>query len=144
MISIELYVAILLAISAVSMYFIIGVILKQIRLFKAPFEDADQYDDQTIKTVLRFRIVLFIISLVIILMGMIPITINILTLVIDTGRPKVVQPISLIYSLGVHIQGLLLSYFVSRLYRLASNEKEMTDFTQHRLETDLKHEQNKK
>lgn len=138
MISIQAYVLILLVISAISMYFIGGVVLKQIRLLKAPFEQADQYDEATRKLLIRFRHVLFIISLTIIIMGLIPIAINILTLLVDTGRPKVVKPISLVYSLGVHLQGLLLSYLVSRLYRLASNEKEMTDFTQHHLEEELK------
>lgn len=133
-ISLAVYVPILLAISALSMYFIFGVLIKQIRLMRRPFELADQYDDITRIILVRFRRVLLIISLVIIIMGMIPIAINLLTLFFDTGRPKVIKPISLVYSLGVHIQGLLLSYLVSRLYRLASNEKEMTDFTQHHLE----------
>lgn len=134
MISIELYVLLLLGISAVSMYLIINVIIKQVRLLRVPFVG---YDKKTQGILKRFRYVLFIIALTIIVMGMIPVTINILTLLIDTGRPRVVQPISLIYSLGVHLQGLLLSYLVSRLYRLASNEKEMTDFTQQHLEEEL-------
>lgn len=131
------YVLLLLAISAVSMYFIVGVLIKQVRLLRAPFEQADQYDEATRKILVHFRYVLFIISLTIIIMGMIPIVINILTLLVDTGRPKTVKMVSLVYSLGVHIQGLLLSYLVSRLYRLASNEKDMTDFTQHHLEEEL-------
>lgn len=143
MISLELYVIILLIISAISMYFILGVLIKQIRLMKAPFVEADQYDEATRKVLHRFRRVLLIISLTIIFMGMIPIAINVITLLFDTARPSVIKPISLVYSLGVHIQGLLLSYLVSRLYRLASNEKEMTDFTQHHLEQDLQDERNK-
>lgn len=141
MISIELYVLILLAISAVSMYFIIGVLVKQIRLLKAPFEEAEKYDDETIRIVRRFRYVLFIISLTIIVMGLIPIAINLLTLLVDTGRPNTVKPVSFVYSLGVHVQGLLLAYLVSRLYRLASSQKDATDFTQHHLEEELKQEQ---
>lgn len=141
MISIELYVMILLAISAVSMYFIIGVLIKQVRLLKAPFEEAEKYDEDTLRIVRRFRYVLFIISLTIIIMGFIPVGINVLTLIVDTGRPMEVKPISFVYSLGVHIQGLLLAYLVSRLYRLASSQKDATDFTQHHLEEELKQEQ---
>lgn len=140
-ISLENYVLILLGISAVSMYFIVGVLLKQIRLLKAPFEKADEYDDHTRKILVRFRYVLFIISLTIIVMGLIPIGINFVTLLIDTSRPATVKPLSLIYSLGVHFQALLLSYLVSRLYQLASNEKAMTDFTQNHLEEELRDEQ---
>lgn len=143
MISLQIYVLLLLAISAVSMYFIGGVVAKQIRLLRAPFAQADEYDEPTRKILVRFRYVLFIISLTIIFMGLIPIVINVITLLVDTGRPDEVPTISLIYSLGVHLQGLFLSYLVSRLYQLARNEKEMTDFTQHHLEVELQHEQNK-
>lgn len=137
MITIQMYVLMLLAISAVSMYLIIGVIIKQIRLMRAPFEMEDEYDDQTRKVLTHFRNVLFVISLTIIIMGLIPITINILTLLIDTGRPHTVKPISYVYSGSVHIQALMLSYLVSRLYRLASNEKKITDFTKQNLKDKL-------
>jgi hypothetical protein len=143
MISLELYVTILLIISAFSMYFIVGVLIKQLRLLKAPFVLDEQYDEHTRKILVRFRRVLFVISLTIIIMGMIPIAINILSLCINTGRPKMVSTISLVYSLGVHVQGLLLSYLVSRLYRLASNEKDMTDYTQQHLEHELEVEKSK-
>lgn len=105
------YILILLAISAVAMFFIVRVIAKQITLFKYPIAD---------KTVRHFRNTLFAISLVIILMGLIPITINVVTLFVETGRPATVKPISLVYSLAVHIQTLLLSYLLWRIYRLAS------------------------
>lgn len=141
MTSIEIYVLILLAMSAVSMYFIVGVLIKQLRLLKAPFEEAEKYDEATQKVLKRFRTILFVISLTIIVMGLIPVGINLLTLFIDTGRPQEVRITSFIYSMGVHIQALLLSYLVSRLYKLASSEKDMTDFTQHHLEEELKSEQ---
>lgn len=143
MITTELYVLILLAISAVSMYFITGVLIKQIRLLKAPFVLGEQYDEATKKILVRFRLVLFIISLTIIVMGLIPIGINILTLLTETGRPATVRPVSFVYSLGVHLQGLFLAYLVSRLYQLASSEKDFTDNTQHRLEEELKDEKSK-
>lgn len=142
-ISIELYVCILLALSAISLRYIIPVIIKQLRLLRAPFEEAEKYDDATRKILVHFRYVLFVISLAIFVFGLIPISINILTLLVDTGRPSVVQPISFVYSMSVHLQALMLSYLVSRLYRLASNEKQMTDFTQHHLEQELKNEKNK-
>jgi hypothetical protein len=105
------YILILLAISAVAMIFIIRVILKQITLFRYPITD---------KTVRHFRNTLFAISLVIIIMGLIPIAINVATLFVETGRPSTVKPVSLVYSLAVHLQTLLLSYLLWRIYRLAS------------------------
>ena len=140
MITMTTYVLILLAISAVSMYFIVRVLLKQIRLLRAPFEEAEQYDEATRKILHRFRFVLFIISLTIIVMGLVPVVINILTLLVNTDRPTEVQPISFIYSFAVHLQGLMLAYLVSRLYRLASNQKELTDSTQIHLENELQQE----
>lgn len=105
------YILILLAISAVAMIFIIRVILKQITLFRYPITD---------KTVRHFRNTLFAISLVIIIMGLIPIAINVATLFVETGKPSTVKPVSLVYSLAVHLQTLLLSYLLWRIYRLAS------------------------
>lgn len=105
------YILTLLAISAVAMVFIVRVLVKQIRLFKYEVTD---------KTVKHFRSTLFAISLVIIIMGLIPIAINVLTLFVETGRPHTVKPISLVYSLAVHLQTLLLSYLLWRIYRLAS------------------------
>ena len=101
----------LLAISAVAMFFIVRVIAKQVSLFKHPIAD---------KHVRRFRNTLFAISLTIIIMGLIPIAINIFTLFRDTGRPPVVQWLSFIYSLTVHLQTLLISYLLWRIYKLAS------------------------
>jgi len=105
------YILILLAISAVAMYFIIKVIVKQVSLFKYPITD---------RHVRRFRNTLFAISLTIIIMGLIPIGINIVTLFHETGRPGTVQLLSFIYSMTVHLQTLLLSYLLWRIYKLAS------------------------
>jgi len=143
MITLEIYVVMLLIISAVSMYFIIGVLIKQIRLIKAPFELDSEYDDATKKVLIKFRQILFIISMTIVFTGLIPIVINIATLLFDLERPLIVQPIGFLYTVGVHVNGLLLSYLVSRLYRLASNEKEITSFVQHHIEDKLKKEKNK-
>lgn len=118
MISLELYVLILLALSAFAMSFIFRVLRKQIQLYKQPIHDKD---------VNHFRNVLFAISLTIIVMGFIPIIINMVTLFTDTERPDTIGFVSLVYSLGVHLQTLLLSYLLWRIYRLATgdfNDKE--------------------
>lgn len=107
------YILVLLAISAVAMFFIVRVLVKQIKLFRYPITDQD---------ISHFRNVLFAISLTIIIMGLIPIAINIATLFIDTSRPNTVQPISFIYSMGVHLQTLFLSYLLWRIYRLATDD----------------------
>lgn len=137
MISLELYVLVLLGISGVSMYFIVGVLIKQVRLLKAPFEQAELYNEQTRKILVHFKYILFMISLTILIMGLIPVGINILTFLVETGRPLVVKPISFIYSTSVHLQALILSYLVSRLYQLAGSEKAFTDLAQKHIEDEL-------
>lgn len=113
MIDLQTYVLILLAIAAVGMFYILRVFLKQKRLFKFRIEDRD---------VRHFRYVLFAISIVIIVCGLIPIGINIFTLLADESRrPDKVSLVSFVYSMGVHLQSLLLSYLLWQIYRLAGN-----------------------
>ena len=106
------YILILLAISAVAMYFIMRVVTKQLKLFKSPISDKD---------IRHFRSTLFYISLTIIVMGLIPIAINLYTVFYPTGRPATVSPLSFVYSMGVHLQTLFLSYLLWRIYRLAND-----------------------
>lgn len=118
MISLIPYILILLAIGIVAMVFIIKVLIKQIHLFKYPIPD---------KNVSHFRNTLFAISLTIIVMGSVPLAINVYTLFFNTTRPSEVTPISFIYSFAVHLQTLLLSWLLWRIYRLATadfNDKE--------------------
>lgn len=112
MIELQTYICILLAISAFAMSFIVRVIIKQLQLYKTPISDPD---------VRHFRNILFLISMVIVVCGSIPIIINIYTLFEPSGRPPVVALVSFIYSLGVHLQTLLLSYLLWRIYRLAND-----------------------
>lgn len=113
MIDLKTYVIMLLLIAAVGMFYIFRVIREQRRLFKFQVTDRD---------VRHFRYVLFAISLVIVVMGSIPIAINLLTLFGGvTGRPHTVSAVSLVYSLGVHIQSTLLSYLLWQIYKLAKN-----------------------
>ena len=114
------YIFILLAISAVAMYFIFRVITRQVNLFKRPITEKD---------IKHFRYTLFAISIVIVVMGLIPIGINLITLIVEltgngnSGRPNNITLISFVYSMGVHIQSLLLSYLLWRIYRLANDDE---------------------
>jgi hypothetical protein len=114
------YILILLGISAVAMLFIFRVISRQTDLFKRPIAEKD---------IRQFRITLFAIALVIVIMGLIPITINLITLIVelgdsgDSGRPNTISSLSLVYSLGVHLQTLFLSYLLWRIYRLANDDE---------------------
>lgn len=113
MIDLVPYIIILILISAVAMVYIIKVLIKQVKLFRLPIIDQD---------VRHFRNVLFAISLTVIIMGLIPLAINVYTLFALTGRPLKIAPISLIYSLAVHLQTFFLSYLLWRIYRLATGD----------------------
>ena len=112
MIDLQAYVIMLLVIAGIGMHFIFKVIREQRRLFKYRIEN---------RIIRRFRYALFAISVVIVVMGLIPIGINLYTLLVDNaGRPHTVSLVSLVYSLGVHIQSLLLSYLLWQIYKLAA------------------------
>lgn len=121
MIQLVPYILILLGISAIAMGFIFRVIRKQLGLFKQPLNERD---------IKYFRYTLFAISVVIVVMGLIPIAINLVTVFIElggngnSGRPSTVSPISFIYSMGVHLQTLFLSYLLWRIYRLANGDND--------------------
>lgn len=115
MLDLQTYIITLLVVAALGMFYIFRVILKQIKLFKI----TEAPDIQ------NFRLKLFALSLVIVIMGLIPIGINVFTLFNDTNRPHKVPTLSLVYSAGVHLQSLFLSYILWRIYRLADEQEEV-------------------
>lgn len=133
-IPIELYATLLLVIRLTSMTFIFFVLRRQFSLFRLPIRDASQYDVKALK---HFRVVLFTLALIIFLGNIVPAAIDIITLLNqDTGRPRVVQPISIIYTMTASMTALISSYLIWRLYRLAADEKEITDLTVKRLKNE--------
>lgn len=114
MLNLQTYVIILLAVAAVGMFYIFRVIIKQIKLFKITETPLIQ----------NFRLKLFILSLVIVVMGLIPIGINLYSLFNNTNRSLKVPTLSLVYSAGVHLQSLFLSYILWRIYRLADEQED--------------------
>jgi hypothetical protein len=131
MIDLDLYVIILLLISLVGMTFIFFVVRRQLGLFKLPL---GEYSEKTQKQLRHFRITLFAISMTIIISGMIPIALNIYTLLYDTARPDKVPWVSFIYAMGVHLQGLLLSFQMWRLYRLSADNDNTNEFSKKGIE----------
>lgn len=136
MISITLYAAILLLVRIVSMTFITLVLKRQWALLKLPIKNAEQYNVKALK---HFRIVLFTIVLVIFIGNLVPAIIDIATILqANTGRPDTVNPVSLIYTLTASVTSLISSYLIWRLYRLAADEKDITDLTVKRLKDQIK------
>ena len=96
------------------------VIRKQWALFKLPIDHS----------ILRFRRTLFFLTLAIFIGNIIPAVIDLLTLFDLTTRPLTVQLPSVLYSFDNSITALLSSYLIWRLYRLAADERAITDFTE--------------
>lgn len=128
-IDIQIYAGILLVLRIVSMTFMSMVIAKQVSLFKFSVP----------KKIRRFRVVLFALAIAILIGNFIPAGINTLTILdVQTGRPAEVHLVSTIYTLNASLVALLSSYLIWRLYRLAANEKEITDLTAKRLTEEKK------
>lgn len=128
------YAAILLVMGLASMAFIVVVIRRQLQLFKIPITDT---------SVRHFRYVLFALALTIIITNLIPVSIDALSLFVNLGRPKEVRMLSVVYAMSVHINALLSSYFIWRLYRLAGDPREVTDFTESQLSDNIKEKREK-
>lgn len=128
MISIKILAIVLLAMHAGSAAYIFNVLRKQASLLRLPI-------DTYLK---HFRIVLFALSLAIFLGNIIPIFIDGVTLFVDIGRTPSVRPISVLYAVSNALTALVSAYLIHMLYRLAANEKDITDYTQTTLEAELK------
>lgn len=132
MISIKTLALVLLAMHAGSAAYIFTVLKKQVTLLRLPI-------DSYLK---HFRIILFVLSLAIFIGNIIPIVIDGLTLFIDLGRAASVRPIGIAYAISNAVTAFVSAYLIHMLYRLAADEKEVTDYTQHlseiNIETDKK------
>lgn len=102
-----------------SVFFISFVIRRQLGLFKI----------ETPEYLKHFRRVLFTLSVIILIGNIIPIVVDLLTLFVETGRPHQLRVVSVLYALSNAITALVSAYLIWRLYRLAADTKEMTDFT---------------
>ena len=107
--SIQALALLLLIGRAISITFIVLVIIKQWRLMRLPID----------KEVVIFRRVFFVLSLIILAGNIIPIIIDVLTLFIETGRPANLRPISVSYALSNSFTAAVSAALIWSLYRLA-------------------------
>lgn len=101
-----------------SMFFIGFVIKRQLTLFKIP----------TMKGLKHFRLTLFYLSMAILIGNFIPITIDTLSLFINIGRPQHVKLASILYAVSNALIEFLSAYLVWKLYQLAANPGDITDY----------------
>lgn len=134
MIPIKILAVVLLTTHAGSAVFIFNVLRKQALLLRMPI-------DSYLK---HFRIILFALSLAIFAGNIIPIFIDGATLFVNLGRTPSVRPISVLYAISNALTAFISAYLIHMLYRLAANEKEVTDYTQQSLEDELKVSKSKK
>lgn len=108
--------------------FIFFVLKRQYSLFKLPIKDEGKLDGKAIR---HFRAVLFGLALIVFIGNIVPFGIDLLTILNDDfiGRPGTVRVVSFIYTLSASLTSLISSYLIWRLYRLAADEKDITDLT---------------
>lgn len=106
-----------------SVSFISFVIQRQVGLLKIPIE----------KELKHFRMTLFGLSLAILIGNFIPITIDTLTLFINTGRPEHVRFVSILYAMSNAVIEFISAYLVWKLYQIAANPQDITDYENNRL-----------
>lgn len=112
MIPIEIIALILLLMRIGSGVFILIVMKKQWELLKVPIEPH----------LMRFRMVLFALSLAIFIGNIIPVIIDAATLFFDTTRPPFLSVTSVSYAMSNAITALLSAYFIHTLYRIAAKD----------------------
>ena len=122
-IPIEILALILLLIHSGSVVYMINVIRKQWALMKLPPDVSVLIDptSEQIEEVKYFRRVLFVLSLVILIGNLIPIFVDLATIIFNnpTGRPDHVKIISLMYALSNALTELISAYLINLLYRLS-------------------------
>lgn len=124
MLSIQVLATILLFARVGSQYYIYKVLKQQHALLKAPLNPVLM---PISKTLIRFRRVLFGLSIVIFLGNIVPMIIDIISMLgIDQGRPANVRPISLAYAFSNALVAFVSSYLIHTLYRLAAADSDIT------------------
>ena len=106
--SVSLYALLLLIFRAISIYLIIDVIRKQKQLRKRVLKDKD---------VIILRRDMYILSIAVLCINIIPVVVDISTLFGYTTRPDNVNILSVLYVLSYSIGTLLLTLILWRMYR---------------------------
>lgn len=130
MISLQIIAAFLL-LARVGSDIYIGIVLKkQWRLLRSPIKNAAQYPLTYMKKLRRFRMVLFTLSIVIFFSNVVPIVIDLITVIgIDQGRPNALRTISIMYATSNALGAFFSAYLINTLYRLAAQEDDITEYT---------------
>lgn len=123
MLTIEVIATILLATRLVSVFFIVKIIILQYRLFgtQIDFSLVPNLTKMQRKHIYMMRRILFALSLIILAGNIIPIIIDIVTLLpnFETNRPSVLHPLSIMYAVSSASTSLLSAVTIQLLYKLA-------------------------
>lgn len=117
---IKLYAAILLVARLISMGFIFAVIVKQLALFKLPFEREEELSPEYRKKLKYYRATLFVLAITAFVGNLLPAGIDVLTIFADLDRTsRTVKPISLVYTMTWAIISIVTNFLIWRLYYLS-------------------------
>lgn len=105
-----------------SVIFMSFVLRRQFKLFDydVTYNDS-RFEESDIKRIKHFRLGLFLLSCVVLLGNVIPITIDVITIFSNNAvnRPTHVHTISILYAVSNALTALISAYLISTLYRIA-------------------------
>lgn len=121
MVDIKTIALLLLLARAVSVTFIVLVLYRQWKLFgtQIDFKLVPNLTKMERKHVYQIRKVLFTLSAIILAGNMIPICIDVLTLFVETSRPRSIAPISIAYAFSNAFTAAFSALMIWTLYRVA-------------------------
>lgn len=130
MVSLQIIAAFLLLARAGSDIFIGIVLKKQWRLLRSPIKNSHRFPESYVRKLRRFRIVLFSLSVVIFFSNIVPIVIDLISVLgYSQGRPGSLRLISVLYAFSNALGSLFSAYLINTLYRLAAQEDDITEYT---------------
>lgn len=121
MVDIKTIAFLLLLGRAVSITFIVLVLYRQYKLFgtQIDFQLVPNLTKMERRHVYQIRRVLFTLSVIIFLGNLIPIAIDVLTLFVETDRPRSIAPISIMYAFSNSFTAAFSAIMIWTLYRVA-------------------------
>lgn len=121
MVDIETIALLLLIGRLISVTFILLVLHRQYRLFgtQIDFELVPNLTKYQRRNVYRIRRILFALSVIIFLGNLIPIAIDALTLFVETGRPAILRPVSVMYAFSNSLTAMFSAIMIWTLYKIA-------------------------
>jgi hypothetical protein len=138
-IDIQTLATILIIMHSGSAVFMGFVLKRQYKLFSHDITlDDTRYEAGDINRIKRFRLGLFLLSSVVLLGNVVPIVIDLITILGDNAvnRAPQVHTVSILYAVSNALTALISAYLISTLYRIAKGVNDPNELVQKDLQRD--------